>query len=106
MDGTQRQEPYVPNTSILTAARYLCELSDWKLSNIELQKLLYFAQTRSLGRDNSVIFQGDFEAWPMGPVSVDLYHKVKSYESGCVKDIPEIIGDKLSSNSKSLLKSA
>ena len=33
----------------LSAARTLCELRDWKLSNLELQKLLYLAEMYNLG---------------------------------------------------------
>ena len=38
------------SVSALSAAKTFCELRDWKISNLELQKLLYIAQMLHLGR--------------------------------------------------------
>lgn len=71
-----------------TASKYICEKSGWRVSNLPLQKLLYLSQVEYSGK-----FAGDrlvdtvFEAWDYGPVSPDLYHKVKMFGSEPVRDV-------------------
>lgn len=74
--------------NILTAAHYLCDRSGWTLSNLKLQKLLYFAQMVALGEFNEEIVRDDFQAWALGPVNADLYHEVKIYGSAPVGSLP------------------
>ena len=63
----------VPEVSIFVAAQYLVKVADRKLTNLEIQKLLYYAQMLSIGQYGSPIFYDDFEAWEKGPVNVGLY---------------------------------
>ena len=44
------------------------------LSNLKLQKLVYYAQAWHLAVHGKQIFPEDFEAWVHGPVCPDLYH--------------------------------
>lgn len=43
-------------------------------TSMNLQRLCYYAQVWSLGWDNTVLFEEDFEAWPSGPVCPELYN--------------------------------
>ncbi|MCC0048528.1 MAG: DUF4065 domain-containing protein [Rhodobiaceae bacterium] len=83
--------------SILSAAKRLAEQSDWSLSNLKLQKILYLAHMFYLGRtEGEPLVRGEFEAWNYGPVHPDLYHKAKVFGSDPVKNIfhsiPEVPG--------------
>ena len=66
--------------SVFQAAKSLCSLSGWNLSNLQLQKILYLAQVVYMGENNGDrLFDADFEAWDFGPVAPSLYHRVKSF---------------------------
>lgn len=49
----------------------------YELSNLKLQKLLYYIQMEHLGRANKPLFEHRFVAWEHGPVHPDVYHKFK-----------------------------
>lgn len=51
------------------------------ISNMKLQKLLYFAQAAKLSVDKKPLFEDEIEAWEYGPVVKDVYHKFKKYEN-------------------------
>ena len=53
------------------------------MSNLKLQKLLYYAQGHHLGRMKSPLFQEDIQAWQHGPVVSSVYHRFKR----CGKDV-------------------
>ncbi|WP_281636136.1 Panacea domain-containing protein [Flavobacterium marginilacus] len=48
---------------------------DMPLSNIKLQKLLYYIQAWSLALKNEKSFDGDFQAWVHGPVNRQIYDR-------------------------------
>jgi uncharacterized phage-associated protein len=73
--------------STFSAARTLCSFSDWKLSNLPLQKLLYLSHMYHLGRYGTPLIDGHFEAWDLGPVEPDLYRKVRAYGDRAIVDI-------------------
>ena len=74
--------------SALSAARALCELRDWKLSNLELQKIRYLAHMFHMGeRDGAPLVNESFEAWDYGPVIPKLYHHVKGFGSEPVRNV-------------------
>ena len=50
------------------------------LTNLKLQKLLYYAQAWYLALFNSAIFNEDFQAWMHGPVLPSQYHRFKDFE--------------------------
>lgn len=72
---------------IFAAAKRLAHQSNWSLSNLEMQKILYLAHMFYLGRTGEPLVQGQFEAWDYGPVHPDLYHKVKVYGSDPVGNV-------------------
>ncbi|HEV7591149.1 MAG TPA: type II toxin-antitoxin system antitoxin SocA domain-containing protein [Longimicrobium sp.] len=52
------------------------------ISNLKLQKLVYFAQAYHLAMYNEPLFADQVEAWEHGPVVPDLYRHYKAYGSG------------------------
>lgn len=49
------------------------------ISNLKLQKLLYFAQCYALISENRKLFEEPIEAWAFGPVVSDVYILYKQY---------------------------
>ncbi|MDB5349199.1 MAG: putative phage-associated protein [Planctomycetota bacterium] len=63
-------------------ARYLLAVAHEHgsfLSNLKLQKLLYYSQGWHLGIYQAPLFPDKFEAWVHGPVIPALYHEFKKY---------------------------
>ena len=60
--------------NVLQAAKYLAEKSGWKLTRLELQKMVYLAHMVYSGNNKGrPLVEGDFEAWKYGPVHKELY---------------------------------
>jgi uncharacterized phage-associated protein len=71
-----------------TVSKLICERSDWRISNLQLQKILYMAQMYYMGLNNGRrLVDARFEAWDYGPVVPELYHKVKIFGSDPVGDV-------------------
>lgn len=49
------------------------------ISNLKLQKLLYYAQGSYLGITGNVLFDDPIVAWKHGPVVESIYHRYKRY---------------------------
>ena len=49
------------------------------LTNLKLQKLLYFAQAISLSLNNKPLFEDKIEAWKFGPVVPAVYQALKQF---------------------------
>jgi uncharacterized phage-associated protein len=49
------------------------------ITNLKMQKLLYYAQAWYLVNFNKPIFSDLIEAWPLGPVIPEVYHRFKSF---------------------------
>ncbi len=49
------------------------------ITNLKLQKLLYFAQGLSLAIYNKPLFEEAIEAWSYGPVVPEVYREFKEY---------------------------
>lgn len=74
--------------SVLSAAKHVARRSDWSLSNLELQKILYLAHMFYLGRTGGQpLIAGNFEAWDYGPVHPDLYRRARIFGSEDVQNI-------------------
>lgn len=73
--------------SSIDAGKTLCELSNWKTSNLRLQKLLYISHMYHIGLTGKDLINEDFEAWRHGPVERKLYFYCKGYGSGYIPDI-------------------
>ena len=77
---------------VLDVCRHVINYSnehDYGISNLKLQKVLYFIQAYFLTKkkDHTPCFDEKIEAWDFGPVVPEAYHEYKQYGSG---DIPTI----------------
>ena len=79
--------------SSLQAAKYICEKSGWTVSNLALHKILYIACMVHIGRTGNPLIRGQFEAWDYGPVQTTVYHRVKAFGSGPIKNVFHGISD-------------
>jgi uncharacterized phage-associated protein len=76
-------------------AKYLIMLEEKveeQMTNLKLQKLLYYCQGFSLAIRNKPLFTENIEAWDHGPVVPVIYHEYKSYGANgftCPKDFDE-----------------
>lgn len=73
--------------SALSAARFLCERSNWDLTNLKLQKMLYLAHMVYFGRSGEPLVDGHFEAWDYGPVHPDVYRATRVYGADPVGNV-------------------
>ena len=66
-----------------TVADYFLTLGDPEvgdgISNMKIQKLLYYAQGIYLAIANEPLFDDPIEAWRFGPVVPDVYHRFKTH---------------------------
>ena len=73
-------------------AEYFLCLSDKEsgdlISNLKLQKLVYYAQGVYLAATGKPLFDEDLVAWTHGPVVEDLYHTYKCYGDGAIDPDP------------------
>lgn len=51
------------------------------ISNLKLQKILYFVQAEFLVVKNEACFHEDIEAWDFGPVVPEIYYKYRMFGS-------------------------
>lgn len=71
-----------------SVAKFICELGEWEVTPLQLQKLLYLSQMMYMGRNNGErLVDTSFEAWDYGPVSPKLYRKVRMFGSQPVDDV-------------------
>lgn len=73
------------------------------ISNLKLQKLVYYAQGFSLALLHRPLFNDTIVAWQHGPVVVDLYRKYKGYGSNGIPAPKDVDFDKFSADEKNLL---
>jgi uncharacterized phage-associated protein len=65
---------------------------DAEVSNLKLQKLLYYAQGHYLGLTGSSLFEDEIQAWAHGPVVPNVYHRLKKYGRNPV-DVADAVFD-------------
>ncbi len=71
---------------VLDVCRYIinyCDRMRYSISNLKLQKILYFVQAYFLvsNDDGYACFRETIEAWDLGPVVPKAYHEFKQYGS-------------------------
>lgn len=67
-----------------SVARYIiqrCHSQNRAISNLKLQKILYFVQAEFLVRRNQPCFAEQIEAWDFGPVVPEVYWAYKNFGS-------------------------
>lgn len=68
----------------LSIARYIIQRYNSQnktVSNLKLQKILYFVQAEFLVTKGRPCFAEDIEAWAFGPVVPEVYHEYKVFGS-------------------------
>ena len=68
----------------LDVARYIikrCHMQQKSISNLKLQKILYFVQAEFFVTTGRKCFSDAIEAWDFGPVVPEVYHHYKAYGS-------------------------
>ena len=63
-------------------ARYIiskCSKEHCSISNLQLQKILYYIQVEWLSKNNEPLFNNDICAWQFGPVVPDVYYLYNGY---------------------------
>lgn len=72
----------------LEAANYFLSKTDEEagdtISNLKLQKLLYYAQGVHLAKYGKPLFNEPIQAWIHGPVVPVVYHQFKRYEENSI----------------------
>lgn len=66
----------------LTVAKYIidkCFREGAPVTNLRLQKLLYFVQLESYKKNNKPLFEDDMYAWQFGPVVLEVYYEYNVY---------------------------
>jgi uncharacterized phage-associated protein len=71
----------------------IAEMDGELISNMKLQKLLYYAQGTYLAIVGTALFDDPIVAWKHGPVVETVYHEYKAYGSSGIEydgcDLPE-----------------
>lgn len=71
-----------------SVCKFICERGNWRVTNLQLQKILYMAQMYYMGRhDGEPLTQARFQAWDFGPVDPSVYKKVRMFGSGPIQDV-------------------
>lgn len=56
-----------------------------EMTNLKLNKLVYFAQAVSLKQYGVPLFSGEIQAWNYGPVEPEVYHAFQKYGKDVVR---------------------
>ncbi len=73
------------------------------MSNLKLQKLVYYAQGFTLAVLDRPLFPERIEAWTHGPVVPPLYHEYKSYGADAIPSSRELDFSKYDQETRDLL---
>ncbi len=57
----------------------VCTEKSESITNLHLQKILYFLQVEVLRKYDMRLFEDDIEAWKFGPVVREVYHEYRGY---------------------------
>lgn len=74
------------------------QLKDDNMTNMKVNKLLYFAQGYCMKRTGKPLFEEDLEAWPYGPVEPGVYRAFKKYQSSAISDVSGNYSDEIFSD--------
>lgn len=68
----------------INLAKYIiqrCNITNTPITNLKLQKILYYVQKYSLKTSGTSAFSDDIEAWQFGPVVPNVYYEFCGYGS-------------------------
>lgn len=85
--------------SVFDVADFFIQVSnqseDDQITNLKLNKLLYFAQGAYLARTGKHLFDERIEAWQFGPVVPEIYHRYKVCGRNAIPTVEETISRSL-----------
>lgn len=93
----------------LTISRYIIKYSSeksFRISNLKLQKLLYFVQSHFLVQKKTKCFEDVIEAWDLGPVVPIVYREYKQFGAGNIPSIfvsYDIVNDNIDNEDRILI---
>jgi uncharacterized phage-associated protein len=81
------RRPTAPYQALTIAKWFIAwaEAEGEELSNLKLQKLLYYAQGHHLAEEHQPLFRDQIQAWSHGPVVPDVYHEFKECGSSTIE---------------------
>lgn len=87
--------------SCIQAGKELCDLSKESLTQLKMQKILYYAHMIHLGKRSVPLIKNTFLAWRHGPVALGLYEHVRDWGADEIRlhafrdivDLKEMEGD-------------
>ncbi len=71
----------------------ICMQQKKPISNLKLQKILYYVQGYYLALTDTKLFNEDIYAWRYGPVVPEVYNKYRGYAGGNIDSYSPIITD-------------
>lgn len=61
-------------------AQKICNLSDWKVTNLILHKVIYYCHMLYMAKnDGKPLVEDKFQAWMYGPILPRIYEMLKKY---------------------------
>lgn len=84
----------MPNINAIEMAHYILGYASRKqipVTNLKLQKLLFFCQGWYLASKGSLLFSESFEAWPKGPAIYDVWSAFKGFGKNPIAVLPKDI---------------
>lgn len=70
----------------LALAQAMCEARNWEISNLALQKSIYFADMIHKGRTGQPITPEEFQAWDYGPVLPSVYARARIFGNAPIEE--------------------
>lgn len=83
---------------------YYSYIKEYPISNLKLQKLLYFVQEEFM-KNKKECFKDEIEFWDCGPVVVNVYKKYKVYAGGNIPGFIAKDSNNISENDKTVIAS-
>lgn len=81
-----------------------CNENNYPVSNLKLQKILYFVQAEFLVSTGEACFPESIEAWDFGPVVPEVYHRYKVYGSSNIPYIRNGIKGRIEQSDKGMIE--
>jgi uncharacterized phage-associated protein len=86
--GGERGNPLTAKYDAFTIAKWFiawAEAEDAEVSNLKVQKLLYFAQGHHLATFSRPLFVDPIQAWSHGPVVQEVYRHLRAFGAGPIR---------------------
>jgi uncharacterized phage-associated protein len=78
-------------TSVKDVSKVIIQKSPEPISNLKLQKLLYYVQGWSLAMHNRIAFHEETQAWVHGPVVPAAFYEYKHFRWNPIEIAPETV---------------